>query len=105
MDLEPDASLRDRVELLVADIPRGRVMTYGDIAACVGHPGAARAVGAIARTGASNLPWQRVVTHSGGLASGYGTGPEEQAAALEDDGVACCDNRVVGFSRLRWLPG
>jgi len=97
-------SLRDLVEQLVADIPRGRVMTYGDIAFCVGHPGAGRAVGSIARTGSPDLPWQRVVNHSGGLASGYGTGPEEQAAALEDDGVACHDNRVADFNRLRWLP-
>jgi len=99
-----DLSLRDQVEALVADIPLGRVMTYGDIAACVGHPGAGRAVGVIARGGSPDLPWQRVVSHDGSLASGYGTGPAEQAADLADDGVACRDNRVVDFEHRRWLP-
>lgn len=79
-------------------------MTYGDIAAFIGHPGAGRAVGTIARTGSPGLPWQRVVGHSGTLAAGYGTGPEEQAAVLADDGVSCENNHVVDFATRRWLP-
>jgi len=94
--------MREQVEALVADIPPGRVMTYGDIASCVGHPGAARMVGMIAHLGTPGLPWQRVVNSSGGLASGYGS--DEQAADLADDGVACADSRVVDFEHRRWVP-
>jgi len=94
--------MREQVEALVSDIPPGRVMTYGDIAACVGHPGAARMVGMIAHQGTPGLPWQRVVNSAGGLASGYG--PEQQAADLADDGVACADGRVLDFGRRRWAP-
>ncbi|MDR2974506.1 MAG: MGMT family protein, partial [Propionibacteriaceae bacterium] len=43
--------MRQRVEALVADIPPGRVMSYGAIAAWCGHLGAARQVGAIAHQG------------------------------------------------------
>ena len=89
---------------MVADIPPGRVTTYGDIAACVGHPGAGRIVGLIAHNGSGDLPWQRVVNHSGGLASGYEDGREGQAAALEAEGVKCQDGRVVDFATLRWTP-
>jgi len=92
--------MREQVEALVADIPRGRVMTYGDIAACVGHPGAGRMVGMIAAGGSPDVPWQRVVNHAGGLASSY----PEQAADLAEDGVRCAGGRVVEFSRLRWVP-
>jgi len=92
--------MRQRVEALVADIPQGRVMTYGDIAACVGHPGAGRMVGLIAATGSPDLPWQRVVNHTGGLAPNY----LDQAADLAADGVACANGQVVDFPSRRWQP-
>ena len=87
------------------DIPPGRVMTYGDVAECVGHPGAARVVGQIAHTGAPDVPWQRVVNASGGLAVGYDGGRANQRRALEAEGVACGDDRVSDFERYRWWPG
>jgi len=97
-------SLRELVETMVADIPPGRVMTYGDIAACVGHPGAGRIVGMIAHNDSDQLPWQRVVNHSGGLASGFEDGRAGQAAALEAEGVPCRDGRVIDFAARRWTP-
>jgi len=97
-------SLRELVETMVSDIPPGRVMTYGDIAVCVGHPTAARIVGMIAHTGSDNLPWQRVVNQAGGLASGYEGGRAGQAAALEAEGVRCQDGRVLDFAARRWTP-
>ena len=59
------------VYALVAQIPPGKVMSYGQIAALCGHPGAARVVGQIAHFRPSDLPWQRVVNASGGMASGF----------------------------------
>ena len=92
--------MRENVEDLVADIPPGRVMTYGDIAACVGHSGAARMVGLIAHQGSPGLPWQRVVNHNGGLAPSY----PGQADALAAEGVTCRNGKVVDFRHRRWLP-
>ncbi len=60
-----------RVEDLVSQIPRGKVMTYGQIAVLCGNPRAARIVGGIAHYGNPDLPWQRVVNKQGGLARGY----------------------------------
>jgi alkylated DNA nucleotide flippase Atl1 len=61
---------------IVDDIPPGRVMTYGDVAAELGSRGA-RAVGRVMATEGSSLPWWRVVRADGRPPSGH------EDAALE----------------------
>jgi alkylated DNA nucleotide flippase Atl1 len=61
---EPADSFVDLVLELVADIPPGRVMTYGDIAATFGSRGA-RVVGQIMARYGSDVPWWRVIRSSG----------------------------------------
>lgn len=69
----------------------GDVLSYGDVAAEAGYPGAARAVGNIlARV--EGLPWWRVVTASGRLIP---HDPDEHARRLAAEGVACRNGRVV----------
>ena len=72
---------------MVAQIPKGRVMTYGQIAALCGNARAARIVGGIAHFGPPELPWQRVVNKKGGLAAGYYGGREGQKRDLEAEGI------------------
>jgi methylated-DNA-protein-cysteine methyltransferase-like protein len=93
------------VERLVDAIPAGRVMTYGDIAAWCGHPGAARAVGLAARLGADGLPWHRVVRSDGSLVQAVAAPDGWQAVTLASEGVSVEGRRVVSFERLRWRPG
>lgn len=100
--MEP--GFRERVETVVAQIPRGRVMSYGQIAALAGQPRAARIVGGICHYGNPSLPWQRVVNKSGGLASGYPGGRRGHRTALEADGVVVTDDYKIDISRLRWWP-
>jgi methylated-DNA-protein-cysteine methyltransferase-like protein len=69
----------------VAQIPRGRVMTYGQIAALCGSPRAARIVGGIAHYGPEELPWHRVVNKQGGLAGTFPGGRSEHARRLEEE--------------------
>jgi methylated-DNA-protein-cysteine methyltransferase-like protein len=99
-----EASFRERVEALVAQIPRGRVMTYGQLAALCGNARAARIVGGIAHFGDPDLPWQRVVNKSGGLASGYPGGRRGHRQVLEAEGVAVGDDYKVDVERLIWWP-
>ena len=62
----------------------GEVVTYGEVAAEAGHPGAARAVGAhLARSG-DGCPWWRVVAASGRLVPGL---EAEHARRLRAEGV------------------
>lgn len=100
-----DSTFRDRVEDIVRQIPRGRVMTYGQIAALAGSAYAARIVGGIAHFGDPNLPWQRVVNKKGGLASGYPGGRAAHAAELEAEDIKVSDDYYVNVQELLWRPG
>jgi methylated-DNA-protein-cysteine methyltransferase-like protein len=89
-----DHGFRQKVEILVGQIPTGKVMTYGQIAAMCGNPRAARIVGGIAHFGNPKLPWHRVVMKSGRLASGYPGGVHGQMLALSKEGVQIKDFSV-----------
>lgn len=93
-----------RVEALVAQIPEGRVMTYGQLAALCGSPLAARIVGGIAHFGNPRLPWQRVVNKKGGLASGYPGGRPAHAEHLRAEGVNVTADFYVDVQNLLWWP-
>src|SRR5476651_2228163 len=99
-----EAGFRQRVEALVSQIPKGRVMTYGQLAALCGNARAARIVGGIAHFGDPNLPWQRVVNKSGGLASGYPGGRAGHKAHLEAEGVHVSEDFTVNVGELLWSP-
>jgi len=99
-----EADFRKRVEALVAQIPRGRVMTYGQLAALCGNARAARIVGGVAHFGDPNLPWQRVVNKSGGLASGYPGGRAGHKQVLEGEGVEVSEDYKVNVVELLWWP-
>ena len=75
----------------VAALRPGEVVTYGEIAEQVGHPGAARAVGNVLAD-SDGLPWWRVVTSTGRLVPGH---EAQQARRLRAEGVAIRRNRVV----------
>ena len=98
------SEFRERVEAVVGQIPRGRVMTYGQLAALCGNARAARVVGGIAHFGDPALPWQRVVNKSGGLAAGYPGGRTAHAEHLRAEGVAVSDDMRVEVEKLLWWP-
>lgn len=98
---------RQDVENLVARIPCGKVMSYGQIAALIGRPRAARQVGGIAHFGDAELPWQRVVNAKGGLASGYPGGRSSHQEHLEQEGVVFVTTEKGSFldmDEYRWDP-
>lgn len=99
-----EPGFRERVEMLVAQIPPGRVMTYGQLAALCGNARAARIVGGIAHFGNPDLPWQRVVNKQGGLAVGYPGGRRGHKAALEAEGYKVSGDFRVDVARLLWRP-
>ena len=99
-----ERGFKERVYELVAQIPVGRVMTYGDIAALCGQAQASRIVGGLAHFGPTDLPWHRVVNRMGDCASGYYGGKEGHKTALEQEGVTIVDYRIVDFSERRWRP-
>lgn len=93
-----DPTFEEVVYGVVRSIPAGDVMTYGEVAAEAGRPGAARAVGRIMAMSDGGLPWWRVVTATGRLVPGNEV---EHRRRLQDEGVDTTDTRVVGMSRRR----
>lgn len=105
MDTQLASGFRQRVEAVVAQIPRGRVMTYGQLAALCGNARAARVVGGVAHYGDPSLPWHRVVNKQGGLASGYPGGRKAHAEHLRHEGVAVSSDMKIDVENLLWQPG
>jgi methylated-DNA-protein-cysteine methyltransferase related protein len=92
----------ERVRSLVAAIPSGRVVTYGDIAAVAGLS-SPRIVGWIMRTDSSDLPWHRVITASGRPARQL---TSRQLELLRAEGILAVDGRVtLPEVRYQFPPG
>ena len=95
-----------RVHTLVSRIPRGRVMTYGQIATLIENRVSPRAVGWAMHGCPRGVPWQRVVNASGGTSTDRlpDMPPGLQRALLEAEGVAFRANGTVDLARYRWAP-
>lgn len=99
------AGFKNRVYAVVSQIPKGRVMTYGQIAALCGNARAARIVGGAAHYGDPDLPWHRVVNKQGGLASGYPGGRKAHKDHLLSEGVSVSENYIIiNVEELLWWP-
>jgi methylated-DNA-protein-cysteine methyltransferase-like protein len=102
----PGGRFRDRVYALVREIPAGRVMGYGHVAAALGSPGAARQVGyaMAALDGDTDVPWQRVIHSDGTLATkGDPVRAVVQRGLLEREGVVFVGDTVV-LAAHAWAP-
>jgi methylated-DNA-protein-cysteine methyltransferase-like protein len=87
----PKRSFVEAVRLVVRDLGRGEVVSYGEVARRAGYPRAARAVGNVLAN-SHGLPWWRVVRANGELVAGS---REEQAERLRREGVQIRDRRVA----------
>ncbi|MBR2282085.1 MAG: MGMT family protein [Spirochaetales bacterium] len=89
--------LKEEVYNAVKLIPRGKVSTYGDIAAYLGNPNLARVVGNVLHVNPYEgiVPCHRVVNAKGHLARNFGFGGlEGQRRRLEEEGVVVTDGKV-----------
>jgi methylated-DNA-protein-cysteine methyltransferase-like protein len=95
---------------VVRRIPKGRVATYGQVAALAGAPRASQVVGWALRrhvTG-TKLPWQRVINKSGMISIENMDAPKEmQVALLRAEGVEVVQregNFWVDLKKFGWEP-
>lgn len=79
----------EKVYQTVNKIPPGRVATYGQIAAAIGQPHAARMVGiALAKSANSHIPWQRVINRHGMISiENLAVTKDDQAYLLRQEGI------------------
>lgn len=99
---------RTAVHAIVSQIPRGKVTSYGAVAAMAGQPRAARGVGWILHSldPDTDLPWWRVVNGKGGLSTfklPSPTGPLQRDLLLSE-GVRFDEEGQVSCEEFWWRP-
>jgi len=89
---------------VIKKIPKGKVATYGQVAACAGNPRGARQVVRVLHTCTEKhrLPWHRVLNRQGRIALKPGLGYEIQKGLLRQEGVEFDENDSVDLGRYLW---
>lgn len=103
-----EESFFEQVYEVARQIPKGRVTSYGAIAACLGTKLSARMVG-WAMNGAGRVrpkvPAHRVVNRHGMLSGKHHFGtPDTMEKLLKKEGIKVKDDAVVDFEKLFWDP-
>lgn len=90
---------------ILTTIPKGKVVTYGQLAKMANNPKATRAVGNILHNNPDpyNVPCFKVVNSKGKLAKHFGLGIEKQKQFLENDGIVV-NNYQVDLNKYQWRP-
>lgn len=91
--------LQQEIAASVENLAEGEVVSFGDVAAAAGRPGAARAAGKVLAGSADTLPWWRVVYSDGHLPP---CNPGLQSERLADEGVELIGFRVIRSPRGRF---
>ena len=104
---EPHPQFFTCVYRLVSQVPKGKVVTYGQVAALLGAPRAARAVGSALRylpqPLSQTVPWQRVINASGSISiRGDVYRVDEQRWLLESEGIEFNRYGKVNLEKYQW---
>jgi methylated-DNA-protein-cysteine methyltransferase-like protein len=91
---------------IIKKIPRGRVATYGQIAALAGNGRAARQVAWVLHSASDKeqLPWHRVINRNGGISLPRYGGYEVQRALLRQERVRFDGNDCIDLEKYQWQP-
>ena len=96
----------EKIYSVVAQVPKGKVATYGQIAMLVGNPRWARVVGYALHVNPDPavIPCHRIVNRDGRLAPAFAFGGENaQRRLLENEGVTFTEDGKVDLQRHRWI--
>jgi len=91
---------------IIKRIPKGKVATYGQIAAFAGNYRAARQVAYVLHSSSrkENLPWHRVVNSKGSISLKSSSGYEVQKKFLKKEGIIFKKDDCIDLKRFLWLP-
>ena len=94
----------ERVINLIKNIPVGKVLTYGQVAALAGNPRSARQVSRILHSMSRKheLPWHRVINIKGEISLPKYGGYDEQKARLQHEGIEFNDKDRVDLDKYLW---
>lgn len=100
-----DHDYRERVFRLVRMIPRGHVMTYGQIAELLGDGYTPRTVGFVMHSANDKTPWHRVINAQGGCSTrGLVLPHDKQQRMLEAEGVFFNERARCELQNYLWIP-
>ncbi len=96
-----------KVIQVIQSIPRGKVVSYGQVAAYIGTPRSARQVGWILRSleEGVNIPWWRVINKTGYLSieGNLHNDKELQRKLLQQEGVAVDEDYILDIEKYRFI--
>ncbi len=101
------SEFKKAVERIVGTVPAGTVVSYGQVAAYVGVPQAARQVGqALKNMEEVELPWWRVINNAGRISikGNWNHDAQMQKELLENEGVVVGDDFSVKIEKYRYRP-
>jgi len=102
---EPDKKYRERVYDIVRSIPRGKVMTYGQLAEILGDGYTPRTVGFVMHGSDDKTPWHRVINAQGACSTGRIALPsDKQQRMLAAEGVEFNDRGRCDLQSYLWIP-
>ena len=101
-----DNPFHQTVIKLIKKIPKGKVATYGQIAAMAGDPRGARQVSWILHSSSDKekLPWHRVINKQGKISLPPDSGYEIQREKLEKEGIVFSLRNSIDLKRFLWRP-
>ena len=102
---DTDKDYRERVFRIVRSIPRGRVMTYGQIAEILGEGYTPRTVGFVMHSSNDKTPWHRVINAQGGCSTrGIVLPHDKQQRMLQAEGVKFNERGRCDLQKYLWIP-
>jgi methylated-DNA-protein-cysteine methyltransferase-like protein len=105
MKQQGNPEYRERVYKIVRRIPRGRVMTYGQIAELLGEGYTPRTVGFAMHSSPDGTPWHRVLNAQGATSTGRIVLPhDKQQRLLEQEGVVFNQNNRCDLETYLYIP-
>lgn len=103
--MQNDPGYRERVYEIVRTIPRGRVMTYGQLAEILGEGYTPRTVGFVMHSSSDKTPWHRVMNAQGACSTGKIVLPhDKQQRMLEAEGVVFNEHGRCDLEKYLWIP-
>jgi methylated-DNA-protein-cysteine methyltransferase-like protein len=97
----------EHVIKIVRKIPRGNVVSYGQVSLMAGVPRAALQVGWVlhVKGGENGTPWWRVINNAGRISTSYVEHTaNQQQTLLEKEGVEVKKNLKIDIEKYRWRP-
>lgn len=101
-----EKSFYDAAIAAIKAVPRGKIATYGQIAALAGSPRAARQVVRVLHSSSRKhkLPWHRIVNSQGRISLKRGEGYEEQKSRLMAEGIKFTGDDRIDLAEFLWKP-